>query len=79
MSENLENLAENTETETAAEPSPSFLRRQLMCYLGIVLILLIGVSVIFPSLFLQHTHKPAIYLYAEKPTAVTVKLDTLLK
>lgn len=58
--------------------TPSSLRRKLIGYL-IIFLFCICLFLIFVTLLLMNeTHKPAIYLYSDKPTAVNIKLDNLL-
>lgn len=80
MSENIENNEEtnnlpNENTEEQNLPSESFLRKKLIVFLILILIFVAFlVTLCTPTVMM----KPAIYLYTEKPTKVSIKLDKLL-
>ena len=75
---------ENQKTEAQEEDKiPSDLeicdyRSGILLKLILLFVFLVCVALTTPVL-LQNTHKPAIYLYSEKPTQVSIKLDKTIK
>ncbi len=70
---------ENQETEAQEEDKIYSYRSGILLKLILLFVFLVFVTLNIIPAFLQNTHKPAIYLYSEKPTQVSIKLDKTIK